>query len=158
MDISTNAGGTVWTCPNRPNFPQYDPAGVQFIIGYQYFGGVTKWLNPAGTFTSRSPIKLGNSKPGWCLAADAVMKIDGGWGVSTSPYFQGMPPHRLSGNLPAGGNEVFTDGSASWCKFQTMHYLTTWNTDGSRIAYFYQDQSDFDSSLVSVLGALAAKY
>jgi prepilin-type N-terminal cleavage/methylation domain-containing protein len=158
MDISTNAGPTVWTCPNRPNFPQYDSSGVQYIIGYQYFGGITSWLNPAGTFTAHSPIKLANSKPTWCLAADAVMKIDGGWGTTTSQYFQGMPPHHASGNLPAGGNEVFADGSANWCKFQTMYYLTTWNTDGTRIAYFYQDPGDFDPALVSNLSSLAAKY
>ena len=158
MDISTNAGPTVWTCSNRPGFPQFDSAGNQYIIGYQYFGGITTWLNSAGSFAARSPIKLSNAKPAWCLAADAVMKIDGGWGVSTSPYFQGMPPHHASGSLPAGGNEVFADGSATWCKFQTMYYLTTWNAGGTRIAYFYQDSTDFDPTLVPQLNSLAAKY
>jgi len=156
MDIATNAGPTVWTCANRPGFPQFD--GTQYIIGYQYFGGMTNWLNPSGSFAARSPVKLGNARPAWCLAADAVMKIDGGWGVSTSQYFQGMPPHHGSGNLPSGGNEVFADCSASWCKFQTMYYLTTWNTGGTRIAYFYQNSDDFDQALISQLGSLASRY
>src|SRR3989449_6955832 len=41
---------TIWTCANRPGLPVYEPAFEQWVIGYQYFGGITNWINPAGTF------------------------------------------------------------------------------------------------------------
>jgi hypothetical protein len=85
------------------------------------------------------------------------MKMDGGWGTSTSSVFEDMPPHRGKGNLPTGGNELFCDGSVSWVKFQNMYYLHTWNTGGSRIAYFYQNPTDFDSNLTQLLNLLVAK-
>ena len=71
---------SVWTCPNRPTFPTFEAAYDQWVIGYQYYGGITNWENPSGTYPSRSPIKLSSSQPSWVLAADAVMKIDGAWG------------------------------------------------------------------------------
>jgi hypothetical protein len=48
------------------------------------------------------------------------------------------------------------DGSAHWVTFKTMYYLTTWNADGTRIAYFYQNPVDFDPKLINVLSQLAA--
>jgi len=38
-----------------------------------------------------------------------------------------------------------------------MWFLHCWTTDPSRIAYFYQNPTDFDSTLVAALPALAAK-
>jgi len=60
--VQTN-GSSVWTCPNRPGFPLYEPDYPQYDIGYQYFGGITSWLNPAGRFDSYSPVKLSLAKP-----------------------------------------------------------------------------------------------
>src|SRR2546430_2642880 len=105
---------------------------------------------------------LASAKQTGGLAGDAVMKIDGaGGGVkgATRDYiYDNMPPHRqASSKLPAGGNQVFMDGSARWVKFEQMYYLHSWSADGTRIAYFYQDDSDFDDRLKQRLSSLRAK-
>ena len=145
LNVQTN-GSSVWTCPNRPGFPLYEPSYPQYDIGYQYFGGITEWLNPAGRFKACSPVKLSLAKASWALAADCVCKIDGTWGRPNDPndrddlIYSNTPQHHGANSmLPIGGNEVFSDGSARWIKFKQMYYLTTWTTDGSRIYYFAQD-------------------
>ena len=157
LNIQTNTK-SVWTCPNRPMFPTYEARFPQFVIGFQYFGGIAKWTNPLGIFPSRSPVKLGNSKPGWCLAADMVMKIDGTWGGGRDSAYANLPPHRRSNSLPDGGNQVYADGSVSWAKFEKMYYFHSWNTGGNRIAYWYQDSSDVDPDMLRNLNQLAAKF
>jgi len=139
LTISSNKSPQIWTCPSRPDFPQYEREYDQWVIGYQYFGGIPKWMNPAGTFDSRSPIKAGQSQPGWVLAADAMMKIDGKWGGGRDTAFKGMPPHRARSGAPAGGNHVHMDGSARWIKFDKTLFLHSWSTGGDRDAYFYQE-------------------
>ena len=152
---------SVWSCPNRPGFPLYEPDYPQWDIGYQYFGGITNWDNPAGQFAPYSPIKLSTSKPIWALAADCVCKIDGAWGVQTGAsrddiIYSNTPQHHGTKNMiPLGGNQCFVDGSARWIKFQTMYYLTTWSTDGSRIYYFYQE--DLPQPIINVLSQLTAR-
>jgi len=139
LTISSNAAPQIWTCPSRPGFPKYEPEYDQWVIGFQYFGGIPQWMNPAGTFPSRSPIKTSQAKPGWALAADAVMKIDRKWGGGRDSAFKGMPPHRGASGVPAGGNHVYMDGSARWIKFDRMLFIHSWSTGGDRDAYFYQD-------------------
>src|SRR5262249_4508158 len=36
---------TIWSCPNRRDMPQYEPGAVppQWVIGYNYMGGLTNW-------------------------------------------------------------------------------------------------------------------
>jgi hypothetical protein len=136
---SNSTVGQIWTCPNRPTFPQYERDFDQWVIGFQYFGGITNWMNPAGTFPSRSPVKASQSRPSWVLAADANMKVDGKWGGGRDTSFKDMPPHRRPNKLPEGGNELFMDGSARWIKFDQMLFIHSWNTGGSRDAYFYQE-------------------
>jgi len=146
-----------WSCPNIPQLPVYEDAYPQWDLGYQYFGGIAEWTNPQGTFTGASPVKLSNAKAAWCLAADAVEKINGSWGgqdpVRTWVY-QNMPQHHGNNLVPQGGNEVFADGSARWCKAETMYYLTTWSTDGTRDCFFYQDPASMDPSIVAKLPSL----
>ncbi|MBE0542799.1 MAG: prepilin-type N-terminal cleavage/methylation domain-containing protein [Verrucomicrobia bacterium] len=161
LTVQSNAP-SVWTCANRPGLPVLEPSFPQWVIGFQYFGGITNWLNPAGNFPSRSPVKLSQSKSTHVLAADAVGKINGSWGGQEAGdrafVYANMPQHRgAKSKVPVGGNQVFADGSASWHKFETMHYLTTWSTGGSRIYYFYQDSSDFPPALVARLPSLRAR-
>ena len=133
IPFQTNAA-CVWSCPGIPGLPYPDPNNVQWVIGYQYFGGITEW-SPGGTVGAipgtHSPVKLGQSKPYWCLAADLVAKINGTWGgidtdlpADCQIACQFIPQHRSgSHRYPSGGNEVFADGSASFCKVQTMHHV-----------------------------------
>ena len=136
----------VWTCPNRPGLPWYDPDYNQWNIGYQYLGGVTNWDNPLGTFPGLSPLSLSRSKSWWVLAADAVVETENGWGQPDPTHagvYDNLPPHRNPGSaFPAGGNEVFADGSGRWIKASQMRFLTTWDT-ANRKCYFYQDNIDF---------------
>jgi hypothetical protein len=142
---------SVWTCPNRPGLPQYEGqfSPPQWVIGYQYFGGVKTWYNPqmAGGVPSRSPVKLGQARSHWALAADAIMKINGSWGGQEAGrefVYSNMPQHRSGRSMvPEGGNQAYADGSARWNKFATMHYFTSWAASG-RVAYFQQDTSDLD--------------
>ncbi len=138
--IVSNAQGQIWTCPNRPTFPQYEREYDQWIIGFQYFGGIETWMNPVGTMPSRSPVKTTASQPGWALAADAVIKVEGRWGAGRDTAFKGMPPHRASGanNVPSGGNQVFMDGSARWVPFRQMLFLHSWDP-ASRLSYVFQE-------------------
>lgn len=70
-----------------------------------------------------------------------------------------MLQHRSGSSMvPDGGNQVFADGSARWCRFQNMFYFTTWNADGSRIALFEQETADLDPRFTPViLNALKAQ-
>ncbi len=155
--INTNKGvAKIWTCPNRPTFPTFEPSFPQWNIGYQYFGGIEEWTNPAGRFKSRSPVKSSNSRPGWALAADAVLKIDNQWGGGRAEAFKNMPPHRGPNGLPEGGNHLYMDGSVTWVKFQQMFFLHSWNTGGARNAYFFQE--DVDEELRPKLEQLRAEF
>lgn len=155
--INTNKGiAKIWTCPNRPTFPTFEPSFPQWNIGFQYFGGIETWNNPAGQFKSRSPVKHSTSRPGWAMAADAVLKIDREWGGGRFEAFKNMPPHRNSKGLPEGGNHLYMDGSAYWVQFQKMFFLHSWNTSGARDAYFFQE--DVGEKLQGKLPRLRAQY
>jgi prepilin-type N-terminal cleavage/methylation domain-containing protein len=171
LNVASNQP-TIWTCPNRPGLPLFESGAIfpggqnvdQWNIGYQYFGGVSKWYNPAfpDGIPSRSPVKLAQAQAGWCLAADTVMKIEGSWAGQIyqgrpAALFGNLPSHRAS-SLPGGGNQLLADGSGRWIQFNQMYFLTTWKTalGGSRSCFFYQDQADFDPTLQQQLPSLAA--
>jgi prepilin-type N-terminal cleavage/methylation domain-containing protein len=140
---------SVWGCPNRPEFPAFDPNYRQFLIGYQYYGGIATWKNTLGSFVSASPIKTALSKPSWMLAADVVAKPDGvSWMFPKSPGsgWSSLPAHKdPSAARPSGGNEVFIDGSARWVKLTDMLFVHSWSN--VRELYIFQDH----------LGALEAQ-
>ena len=160
--INTNQGliptgvSKIWTCPNRPNFPQFEPQFPAWEIGYQYFGGIQEWANPAGRFKSRSPVKASTSQPGWALAADAVLKIDGEWGGGRETAFKNMPPHKTRDGLPEGGNHLYMDGSARWVRFERMLFLHSWSPGGTRDAYFFQE--DIGEELQTKIDQIRSKY
>ena len=156
---------SVWTCPNIPGLPCPDPNNDQWVIGYQYFGGFTSWTPPSGTIHgTHSPVKLTDSQPYWCLAADVIGKVDGAWGnpdtdlpavAQTACRF--FPQHR-SGNhrYPEGGNEVFVDGSAGFYQVANMYQFTTWAA-GTRQFWFYQSLADMDPASLATISALKWK-
>ncbi len=88
LNVQSNSS-SIWTCPNRgkiaPGLPIREGTGdpapndFQWDIGYSYMGGLTTWVTSQGTFTSHSPVKLGNAKPYWVLAADALIKMGTVW-------------------------------------------------------------------------------
>ncbi len=146
LNVNSNQLNTIWSCPNRKTLPAYNPTYNQWGIGYQYYGGVSIWLNnlaPSGV-AAASPVKTASSKPVWMLAADLIIKFDAGsglvWGDATQPAGSGfvdLPAHKKPGNTPVGGNEVFADGSTQWIKSRDMFFLHSWNPS-SRQLYFYQ--------------------
>jgi len=164
LRVATNAG-CPWTCPSRPDLPKYEDQtqGInppQWVIGFQYFGGNVNWINPAQSSGGRSlsPDKLGQSKPYWTLAADFFIKNNGNWvfpSDPTRPYvYKDLPPHRSGNrNAPVGGNNLSADGSVHWGRLQDMHFLTTWNLDGTRDCYFYQDPRDFPQTILNAVAS-----
>jgi len=157
--VQSNAP-SVWTCPSRPGLPVKEGSPDQWVIGFQYFGGFKKWVNPSGTFTAYSPVKLSQSKPSWVWAADATMKIGsplkwGGTEAGREFLYANMPAHR-KGTGPDGGNQLYVDGSVEWVKFERMFFLTVWRTS-DRAAFMYQNPDDFEPALRSSLAALDAK-
>ena len=156
---------SVWSCPDVPGLPYPDLAGNdQWVIGYQYYGGFTQWTpnNEVGIIPgTHSPVKLGQSQSYWCLAADLVCKINGSWGgvdtlvpPAVQTVFQKYLPQHRNGShrYPEGGNEVFADGSASWCKVETMYQFTTFNTDYQ--FWFYQSTADFSPDVLQTMAGL----
>ena len=132
---------SVWGCSNRPEFPTFSPSTQQFLIGYQYYGGIPTWQNDKGSFKSSSPLKSSTSKPSWMLAGDLVAKPDGvNWNFPTTPDsgWSSLASHKDSrASLPAGGNELFIDGSARWIKAREMYFIHSWNVQ--RELYFFQE-------------------
>ncbi len=141
LSVTQTNSRSVWGCPNRPEFPAYDPGYQQFLIGYQYYGGITNWKNTLGSFPSASPVKTTTSKPTWLLAADVVAKPDGiNWSFPTSPGsgWSTLPAHKNPGSTrPDGGNEVFIDGSARWVKVRELLFVHSWNL--TRELYIHQE-------------------
>jgi prepilin-type N-terminal cleavage/methylation domain-containing protein len=151
-----NGGPSVWGCPEIPGLPHDDTEDYpQWIIGYQYYGGISQWTPQTSTTEitgTHSPVKLDNTcKSYWCIAADLMAKINGSWGGTEADLgisdptinasYSHWPPHkRAKVQYPDGGNEVFVDGSASWNKIETTHQFSTWNTDNEMWWYQRTDE------------------
>ncbi len=160
----------LWECPNRPGaffyegnasigIQGYDNVSLrskgykvrdddnfnQWMLGYQYFGGMVEWKNERGAFKSRSP-RDANSKPQWALAADSLIKVDGqpwGGGIDRDRW-ENIPPHPAASGEPDGGNILTFDGAVSWVRFGRMRYIHDWQGNGTRKSYWYQsDLGDF---------------
>jgi prepilin-type processing-associated H-X9-DG protein len=144
----TNQGGgymerspsPLWNCPSRNYKSQWEPGYPQLVVGYQYFGGIDKWINPFfGTKPARAPLSL-RSNGRWALGADSAMKIDHVWGGGRASAYGGLPAHKAGDQAhPAGGNQLYLDGSVAWVDFENLIYIHSWNNNYARIAYFYQE-------------------
>jgi prepilin-type N-terminal cleavage/methylation domain-containing protein len=168
LKLQTN-NTLIWNCPDRAGLPAPglpSSAGTtfgsmtQWYIGYAYFGGVTSWSSEPGK--SHSPVKLANSKSYWTLGADANFKAGTQWAGSLSKgtiwefEYGKIPAHPAPNGNSVGGNEVFADGSAKWCKFNDMYRFNSYPSAlGVNIdVYWYQDPSDFDFLLLTSLPSL----
>jgi prepilin-type N-terminal cleavage/methylation domain len=174
--LATASGGVtrtpnVWCCPSRRDMPQYEASAQppQWVIGYNYFGGLSSWNTPAGSFRSYSPIKLSTSKPYYALAADAIIRMGdrttGKWAdqavAKTDPrywVYADCPPHRKN-NVPAGGNILLVDGSAEWKKFNLWYVFSTRaGAYGRTDTFWAQESTDFqEAALNNALNGLALK-
>ena len=144
VDLTQTNSRNVWACPNRPAYPIYSAANDQYVVSYQYYGGIPTWKNDLGNFPSASPIKTTLSKPGWMLAADLVAQAGGITSGNWAPFSQ-MPAHKDSGKLPAGRNEVFIDGSARWVKAKTMMFLHSWQASTAALYIYLEDLGALES-------------
>lgn len=157
LDLNANVA-SVWCCPSRVNavgnIPIFTPGtggnADQWVIGYEYMGGMTVWQTISGNRGSHSPVTLSGSKPYWVLAADANIRDSVAWGHldnSTgggNPYWADLPPHRVQNSIPAGGNELFVDGSVQWEIYQTMYCFATYSGAGvTKNFFWYQETTDF---------------
>jgi prepilin-type N-terminal cleavage/methylation domain-containing protein len=157
LKVASNGISSIWNCADRPaRYPIYESSFDQWVIGYQYLGGITNWYNPAFPNSpgvpSYSPVKLNASQPHWTLAADMVMKLGQNWKPAPSNtrddnLFDRVPPHLGShSSKPIGGNHVFIDGSARWARVREMFFFHSWSPlpNSGRDSYFYQDTKDID--------------
>jgi len=150
LDASKTNTPSIWVCPEvstavnyPPGLPYFNPMvggnpSVQWQVGYQYLGGVANWVNLAGTFpASLSPVKLGNAKPTWVLAAEDIR-----YDSSAAQWNDGNPPHKRHGAaFPDGGNTLAADASVRWIKIEQMYQVTTYDLT-TRLWFFYQDGLD----------------
>jgi len=160
--VASNYASSIWNCPGRPpGLPIYEANFPQWVIGYQYFGGISEWITDFGRVApGYSPVKLSSAKPHWALAADPVMRdgLNGRWGVWTpgrdTDLWKGIPPHRSKSGAPAGANHVYVDGSAEWVRAANLYRLHSWSPS-TRVCYFYQNPKDFKDSFLGNPALLA---
>ena len=131
--MRTNGTSTIWCCPTlaacNVSLPTYQPEQGQWLVGIQYFGGITYWYNtafPDGT-PSYSPVKLASSKPQWVLTADCLNRYIND-GLANADWNVGVPPsvchQRPRTDYPDGSNEGMIDGSVTWYRIERTFQLT----------------------------------
>ncbi len=129
----TNGVSSIWCCPTLPTYktalPVFQPVQQQWLIGYNYYGGVSTWKNtafPSGT-PSYSPLKLSTAKPTWVLTTDCANHYVAG-GPANEDWTVGVPagvPHKRVGTgFPNGLNHGLTDGSVTWYKIEKTLQLS----------------------------------
>jgi prepilin-type N-terminal cleavage/methylation domain-containing protein/prepilin-type processing-associated H-X9-DG protein len=170
MVLKTNASeqNNIWSCPKRNFLPRIDPSGAVIALGYAYYGGLRSWVNSAGTIANPpSPVKLGQAKPNWCLAAEANCKFFAsyagsplGWGADG--YVAGKPvtvPHPVAnGKHPDGGNILFADGSARWIKYANMYFMTSWDQNAAHIYAYQEDWGSLTPAQINAMKPPASDF
>jgi len=105
----SNRLASIWTCPNRPTFPQYEREYDQWIIGFQYFGGIETWINRLdNTNNARSSIHVYNVKYGEArqIARDFCRKqIENDETAERDNLFPGTLQHRYPRKPDVKGEE-----------------------------------------------------
>ncbi|HZM02916.1 MAG TPA: DUF1559 domain-containing protein [Candidatus Saccharimonadales bacterium] len=148
LDPTQTNTPSIWVCPElNKGLARYNTttSPPQWEIGYQYLGDVTLWDNSQGTFPSLSPVKLGQAKASWVLAAEDILYNGTTWTAN----------HRRTGTAyPDGGNHLRADGSVYWVKAEKLYQITTYDTAGHQW-YFYQD--DLSTIPAAQLAALKFK-
>ncbi|HEX5223288.1 MAG TPA: prepilin-type N-terminal cleavage/methylation domain-containing protein [Verrucomicrobiae bacterium] len=139
LNVNSN-GPSIWRCASLGNtLPFYDAYWDQWSIGYQYYGGITNWVNPAFQMgiPAYSPVKLAQSRPNWLLAADVMSLSENSW-AWWNP--EKIVPHKRPGTAyPDGGQHLKADGSVSWIKIEKARFLSTWGGGGTRDNFAYQE-------------------
>jgi prepilin-type N-terminal cleavage/methylation domain-containing protein len=164
LNVTQTNRASIWCCPDLAGYGtsyNANPGGTggpQWQIGYQYFGGIYWWYNKFYSgIRSASPIKLGNSKPTWVLAADIICNLTTGgigsnpWGGSTGGF---VAHQRAGAHFPDGGNHLTVDGSVHWIKFENTLAITSF-ASGTYKYYFYQD--DLGTMNPAVIPSLQAQ-
>jgi prepilin-type N-terminal cleavage/methylation domain-containing protein len=132
LDATQTNSANIWVCPEVNNGVatlNTGPTPHQWQIGYQFLGGVTNWVNAAGTYPSLSPVKLSRSKGSWVMTSEDIVYDGTAWSKQ----------HRkIKSAYPSGGNELTTDGAVSWIKIERMYEITTYDT-AAHLWYFYQE-------------------
>ena len=168
LDLTETNAASVWCCPDLSAYgTSYNASpggtgGPQWQIGYQYFGGIYWWYNKFYTgIKSASPVKLGNSKPAWVLAADLICKYTGGtgnpWGASTRPAgaSNGVVAHQRPGaRYPDGGNHLTVEGSVHWIKFENTLAITSFAPGSYNYYFFQEDLGTINPAAIPSLQAL----
>ncbi len=161
LDLTSTNTASVWCCPDLAGYGtsyNANPGGTggpQWQIGYQYFGGIYWWYGKFYSgLASSSPVKLGNSRPDWALAADLICKYTGGagnpWGAST----RGFVAHRRPNTqYPDGGNHLTVDGSVHWIKFEKTLAITTFETGVYNYYFYQQDLGSINPAVIPTLQA-----
>lgn len=170
FNLKTNSSeqNNIWSCPTRKYLPRAANATIMGI-GYQYFGGLTTWINDNGTINNApSPDKLSNAKPGWCLAAEANLKYVSpgnssghiGWGYDG--FVSGQTPrvpHARSGKPhPDGGNILFVDGSVRWIKFENMYFTHNTGSTKARVFAYQEDWGNLTALQINAMKVKPADY
>ena len=169
LDATQTNGRSIWACPslNGAGMPVPNALnGLQWNISYQYFGGITTWVNPIYTGPSASPVKFAQAKSTWAMAADYVGKVDGTWsgfggnqyipnfGAGNFGTYDGLAPHQRSGKRFADdSNHLFADNSVTSYKFEKLRMFNTWGAGNSRLLYWFQQ--DLPDGMTGNMASLA---
>ena len=167
MDPGATNVQSVWCCPSLPDygvvgglpaFSGFNQSVPFYQLGYCYYGGIQYWINSQGTFASKSPITVSNSKPSWNLASDCLCGYCNGastpvsWEVGVQSY--GVP-HPRRGTVPIhpdGANTLTVDGAVMWYPYESTLQLTEFN---SSYEHDYMHQDDLPASMnISVTKSL----
>jgi prepilin-type N-terminal cleavage/methylation domain-containing protein len=152
LNVTQTNGDSIWACPSLgvAGTPYFDDVTTpsQWNISYLYMGGLANWVNPLYNGTSCSPVKLGNARPSWVLAADGVARYSGPWFS-----WGGVAPHQRPGSKHAdASNEVMADDSVTSYKWETL--LDFLGQPGG--TPFYWHQEDLPAGMTGVnLSSLA---